>query len=120
MSLIRIDAVVAQFPDLQIGELTGWIERNWVTPDLDQSETWLFADIDVARVRLIYDLRHELDVAEDTMPVMLSLLDQVYDLRRTLKAMSRAIALQPPEVRDAIAAALDAHDLAARFGDRGA
>jgi chaperone modulatory protein CbpM len=120
MSLIRIDAVVAQFSDLGLGELTDWIERQWVTPDLDDHETWLFAEIDVARVRLIYDLRRDLEVAEDTMPMMLSLLDQVYDLRCTLKAINRAIALQPPEVRTAIAAALDAHDLAARFRERGA
>jgi len=110
--MIRIDALVAQFPYLDAGELAGWVERHWVTPDLDPAseETWIFTEIDVARVRLIYDLRHDLDVAEDMVPLMLSLLDQVYDLRGTLKAVNRAIAKQPREVRDAVHAELTKRD----------
>ena len=104
--MIRIDALVAQFPGLEVGELSCWVDRHWVTPDLDDSETWIFTEIDIARVRLIYDLRHDLDVAEDVVPLMLSLLDQVYDLRCTLKAVNRAIAQQPREVRDAVQAEL--------------
>lgn len=104
--MIRIDSLIAQFPDLEPEEVIGWVERHWVTPDLDpdidNGETWVFTEIDVARVRLIYDLRRDLDIAEDTVPVMLSLLDQVYDLRRALKAVTGAIARQPDEVRDAI------------------
>ena len=100
--MIRIDSLIAQFPDLEPDEVIGWVERHWVTPDLDETETWVFTEIDVARVRLIYDLRRDLDIAEDTVPVMLSLLDQVYDLRRTLKAVTRAVERQPDEVRAAI------------------
>lgn len=100
--MIRIDALIAQFPGLEASEVTSWVERHWVAPDLDENETWLFTDIDIARVRLIYDLRRDLDIAEDTVPLMLSLLDQVYDLRCALKAMTNAIARQPREVRDAI------------------
>ena len=109
--MIRIDALVAQFPHLDVGELSGWVERHWVTPDLDQTETWVFTEIDIARVRLIYDLRHDLDVAEDMVPLMLSLLDQVYDLRCTLKAVNQAIAHQPREVRDAVYAELIKPDI---------
>jgi len=108
--MIRIDALIAQFPGLEADELSGWVERHWVTPDLDpeniENETWIFTEIDIARVRLIYDLRHDLDVAEDMVPLMLSLLDQVYDLRSTLKAVNRALAQQPREVRDAVQAEL--------------
>jgi len=100
--MIRIDALVAQFPDLDIAELSSWVERHWVIPDSEDGDSWVFAEIDVARVRLIYDLRRDLDVAEDMVPLMLSLLDQVYDLRCTLKAVNRAIASQPREVRDAV------------------
>lgn len=120
--MMRIDALIAEFPDLDAAEIEGWIERHWVTPDFDDSEDWIFADIDVARVRLIRDLRRDLGVDEGTVPLMLSLLDQVYDLRCALMAINRAIAIQPPEirepVRDAIHAALDAHRLMAQFGER--
>lgn len=108
--MTRIEDLIAQFPDLGVGELTEWVERHWVTPDRDTADGWTFAEIDVARVRLIYDLRRDLEIAEDTLPVMLSLLDQVYDLRCALKKLDRAIAAQPARVRDAIRAAVAAPD----------
>lgn len=113
--MIRIDTLVAQFPDLDADELASWVERHWVTPDIDANqdesgETWIFTEIDVARVRLIYDLRHDLDVAEDMVPLMLSLLDQVYDLRCTLKAVNQALARQPRAVREAVQAELTKPD----------
>jgi len=54
----------------------------------------MFHEIDVARVRLIYDLRRGLDVGEELMPLVLSLLDQLYEMRRTLKSLSRVIETQ--------------------------
>ena len=109
--IVGIETLIARFPDLDRIEVTNWVERHWVVPDRDESERWIFTDIDVARVRLIHDLRRDLEVAEDTVPLMLSLLDQVYDLRCTLKAVNRAVALQPADVQDAIRAALDAQNL---------
>jgi len=100
--MMRLDIVVTQFPDLEIVELTGWIEQGWVTPEHDGA----FQTIDVARVRLIYELRRDLGIAEDAVPMILGLLDQVYDLRATLKAVSGALERQPPEVRDAVLAAM--------------
>ena len=109
--MIRIEALIAQFPGLDRSEVTSWVERHWVAPDIDDDQVWLFTDIDVARVRLIYDLRRDLDIAEDTVPVMLSLLDQVYDLRCALKAVNRAIARQPREVQDALYAEMGRRDI---------
>ena len=104
--MMPVEAVVALFPDLETVELTAWIERRWVEPESAAGGIWVFQEIDVARVRLIYDLRRDLDIAEEMVPLMLSLLDQVYDLRCTLKSMSRAIAAQPPELQAAIRAAM--------------
>ena len=104
--MMRFDAVCALFADLGSAELRGWIERRWVRPEGTTVETWVFHDIDLARVRLIYDLRRELDTPEETIPLVLSLLDQVYELRCTLKTMTEALATQPEEVRDAVRAAL--------------
>jgi chaperone modulatory protein CbpM len=107
---MRLDTVVALFPDLEIVELTGWIERHWVQPEPAAGGDWLFDEIDVARVHLIYDLHHDLDVADEAVPLVLSLLDQVYELRGTLKAMMRALADQPHEVQAAVLAALEDKD----------
>jgi chaperone modulatory protein CbpM len=108
--MIRIDALIAQFPDLDAAEISGWVERHWVTPEIDETEAWIFTEVDVARVRLIHDLRRDLDIAEDTVPLMLSLLDQVYDLRCTLKSVNRAIARQPRAVREAVYAEMTGRD----------
>lgn len=103
---MRTDAVLAEFRDIQVTELTGWVRRGWVRPDGPEPENWEFREIDIARVRLIHDLRHDLEVAEDTVPLVLSLLDQVYELRCTLKGMVRAVGTQPPAVREAVLAAI--------------
>ena len=39
---------------------------------------------------------------EDALPLVLGLLDQVYDLRRQLRRMCDALAAQPDEVQNAI------------------
>jgi chaperone modulatory protein CbpM len=103
--MMRLDAIVALFPDLEAAELSAWVEQRWIQPEAAEGG-WLFHEIDVARVRLIYDLRRDLGVEEDMMPLVLSLLDQVYELRCTLKAMTRALERQPPEVQAAVLAAL--------------
>lgn len=101
---MKLDAVVLLFPDLPVVELTTWIEHRWVRPTPEGEGNWHFHEIDIARVRLIYDLRHDLDVPEEALPLLLSLLDQLYDLRRKLNAISDAAADYSPELRDALLA----------------
>lgn len=103
--MMQLTSVIALFADLPEMELTGWIERGWVQPEFGEAG-WVFQEIDVARVRLIHDLRHAMDVGEDAIPIILSLLDQVYELRAQLKAVLRAVEAQPAEVREAIRAAM--------------
>jgi chaperone modulatory protein CbpM len=83
-------------------ELTHWIEVGWVTPERRERDEPTFSDLDIARVCLICDLRRDLAVEEETVPLVLSLLDQVYTLRRQMKALSGALRQQPEDVRDAI------------------
>ena len=106
--MIHFEAVVAQFPELAAPDLTDWIARGWVQPQGDTSTDWVFAEIDVARVRLIFELRLRMQLEADALSLVLSLLDQVYGLRGTLRAMGRALDDQPPAVRAAVLAALNA------------
>ncbi|HET7883122.1 MAG TPA: hypothetical protein VFL55_19715 [Acetobacteraceae bacterium] len=98
-------AVVALFPGLTMIELTAWVERGWVIPDAD-GPVLEFHEIDVARVRLIRDLRGGMELGEDAVPLVLSLLDQVYELRSRLKSVLRALEAQPGDVQQAILARL--------------
>jgi len=56
--------------------------------------------VDVARVRLIAELR-ELRMDEEAMPVVLSLLDQLYAARRRMRLLQQAVDEAAPDaVRD--------------------
>ena len=99
--VMDITAVTALFADLPQVELVNWVERGWVLPDTAETG-FEFHEIDIARVRLIHDLRRDMDVGEDAVPLVLSLLDQVYELRSTLKAVLRALEAQPREVQAAV------------------
>lgn len=83
-------------------ELRSWVERGWVVASREGETELHFSEIDVARVELICDLRHDLMVDEETLPLVLSLLDQVYALRRQMKVLTGAIEQQPETVRRAI------------------
>jgi chaperone modulatory protein CbpM len=63
--------------------LTAWIEEEWILPRsaVAQGE---FSEVDVARAELIRDLKHDLDVNDAGIGVILNLVDQVHGLRRTL------------------------------------
>jgi chaperone modulatory protein CbpM len=87
-------------------EVRGWIAAGWVMPT-ELTEPPRFAEADAARVRLIAELRYELQIEEDDLALVLSLLDQVYGLRRQLNALATAVSRQPDEVRRAIAAAME-------------
>jgi len=86
-------------------ELTLWIEQHWVLPVEDEG-SYLFDDADVARVRLIAELRRDMGVNEEAIPVVLRLLDQVYSLRRALADMTAAIKTLPADARSQLEAEL--------------
>lgn len=107
--MISFEAVIGIVEGLEAEELRRWIAESWVRPESD-AQGYLFAEVDVARVRLIRELRYELAIDEEAMPVVLQLLDQVYGLRRRLRAMIEAIDAQPAEIRAALLTRIEAAD----------
>jgi len=83
-------------------ELRRWVEKGWVVPERRDGEFW-FREIDVARVQLVIEMRRDLAIAEDGIPTVLSLVDQVYGLRNQLRQLGEAIQAQPGDVRKVIA-----------------
>ena len=79
-------------------EVLAWIEAEWVRPETDAAGHH-FRPVDVARLRLIRELRQDLAIGPEAMPVVLSLVDEMYTLRRRLAALARAVAEAPDEVR---------------------
>lgn len=86
--------------------------RHWVAVGFVRGagvEPVEFDEADVARVRLICELRYDLDVEEASLPLVLSLMDQLYGLRRSMRAIAAAVAEQPGEVRMRITAVARRH-----------
>ena len=95
-------AVVVTVAGLDRGEVEGWIAQDLVRP-AQQDGDWLFRDIDVARLQLIQELRHDLRLEEDALPVVLRLMDQLYDARRRLRRLRDAVERgAAPDARDAV------------------
>jgi chaperone modulatory protein CbpM len=85
--MISVEVLLSEIPSLPRQDLDRWISKAWIRPD-GRPGAYAFHDIDVARVRLIQELRDDLDVNELALPVVLLLLDQLYDLRRRLRELS--------------------------------
>jgi chaperone modulatory protein CbpM len=82
--MITIEVLLARVPNLPLQDLERWISNDWVRPD-GRAGDYAFGEIDVARVQLIQELRDRLEINETALPVVLLLLDQLYDLRRRLR-----------------------------------
>lgn len=99
--------------ELNIGasELNTWIEQHWVLPVRNQ-DSFFFDEADIARVRLITELRNDMGVNDDAIPVVLRLLDQIYSLRRALADLNEAILVLPEEIQDQLREQLSARNSA--------
>ena len=84
--MISFTAVCRIVPGLTEAELAQWLEADFIRPAQGGDEA-MFSDADIARVRLIRDLRALLEVEEQTLPLVLSLLDQLYATRWQLRRL---------------------------------
>ncbi len=104
--MMTLDALMVTTEGIDRADVEHWIAQDWVRP-AGRRGAWVFRDIDVARLRLIRDLRHELGLQDDALPIVLRLLDQLYDERRRLRrlraAMDRTV---PQEFHEALLQAL--------------
>jgi chaperone modulatory protein CbpM len=70
--------------------------------------------MECARVRLICTLHYELEIDPETLPVVLSLIDQLYDTRQRLLTLTAAIASQDKDIQAAIIAAIKPHAISSK------
>jgi chaperone modulatory protein CbpM len=107
--MIDIAAVCRLVGGIEVTELERWIVARWVLPERDGS-AYVFHEVDVARVRLIVEMKQDMALDEEAIPLVLRLLDQVYALRRRLRTVRTAIDALPPEHRAAVIAHLESED----------
>lgn len=99
--MIRESELIAQFTVLEHRVLMTWIEEGVIAPHSD-AEGYLFDRIDETRVALACDLHYRMGLDHASLPVILSLIDQLHDTRRHLRALTNALSEQPDAVRQAI------------------
>jgi chaperone modulatory protein CbpM len=94
--MITIEMLGRRVTGLTSEDLGRWIDNAWVRPDGIPGQ-YRFQEIDVARLRLIVELRYDLGVDEAAMPVVLSLMDQLYETRRQMRRLRVVIETVLPE-----------------------
>lgn len=88
--MVTIEMLCQRISGLRPDEVEDWIGRAWLRAEGGPGD-YRLEEIDVARVRLIHELRSGLDIDDEALPVVLSLLDQLYSSRRQMMRLRWAI-----------------------------
>jgi chaperone modulatory protein CbpM len=99
--MIRETELIAQFTYLERRVLVTWIEEGVIAPHRDE-QGYLFDRIDESRVALCCDLHYRMGLDHASLPVILSLIDQLHDARHHLRKLTGAVAEQPETVQQEI------------------
>ena len=80
-----------------------WIEAGWLRPRRSERGA-AFSAIDIARAQLIRDLKEDLGVNDEGIPIILDLVDQMHGLRRALRELCESVGVQPTDLKQRILA----------------
>src|ERR1051326_2038720 len=103
--MISVDALLEAISPLQRSDLEAGISEELGAPGEGRG-TLLSTEKKYARLRLICTLHYELEIDLDALPVVLSLVDQLYDTRQQLLSLTAAVAAQDKDVQEGIIAAM--------------
>ncbi|ODR94788.1 hypothetical protein AUC69_02945 [Methyloceanibacter superfactus] len=92
--------VVARVQHLTVTRLRVWVSQGLIKPADEAAPD--FSEADIARAALISDLEDELGFAEEDVPVLLNLIDQIHGLRSELRGLLEALDDLPPDVRTTV------------------
>ena len=92
--------IVAKVQHLSVTRLRVWVQQDLIKPADRAAEA--FSEADAARATLICNLEDELGFAEEDVPVLLNLIDQIHGLRSELMVVLAALEDLPADVRDTV------------------
>lgn len=78
--------------------LVSFVEANIVRP-LSTEQGLRFRAIDIARLEMLCDLTEHFGIEDDTLDIVVSLIDQLNDARTDLRRLADAVAAEPHEIR---------------------
>ncbi|MBF9030384.1 hypothetical protein HKCCE3408_08250 [Rhodobacterales bacterium HKCCE3408] len=94
-------AVVARVERVTLRDLRLWVREGWVRPSIGEAGP-VFDELDIARVRLLCDLRKDMALPHDALPVVLGLIDRMHAVRKDLLCMAEALGAESVETRNAV------------------
>jgi chaperone modulatory protein CbpM len=100
--MIRESELFSHFTYLKREVLVTWIEEGVIAPHSDD-HGYLFDQVDESRVALACDLHYRMGLDHASLPVILSLIDQLHDARHHLRALCQAVEQQSDAVQQDIA-----------------
>lgn len=92
--------VVARVQSLTVTRLRVWVSQGLIKPVDKGAQT--YSEADIARADLIRTLEDELGFAEEDVPVLLSLIDQIHGLRSELRGLLEVLDELPSEMRSTV------------------
>src|SRR5665809_71177 len=92
--------LLARVQTLTVTRLRVWVAQGWIKPADKAAQS--YSEADLARAALICNLEDELGFAEEDVPVLLNLIDQIHGLRAELRGLLATLDELPPEVRSVV------------------
>ena len=89
--------LLARVHRITVTRLRVWVAQGWIKPADERAQS--YSEADLARAALICNLEDELGFAEEDVPVLLNLIDQIHGLRAELKGLVDALDDLPPDLR---------------------
>ncbi len=97
--------VISSIGRLTSARLTRLIRAEIVQP-VQSDAGPRFRDVDVARLELLCDLMDDFELEEDTLGLVISLVDRLHAIRSDLRRVLAAVEAEPEDVRNRILAAV--------------
>jgi chaperone modulatory protein CbpM len=97
--------VIARVQHLTVTRLRIWVKQGWIKPA--DAAAQAFSEADAARAALICNLEDELGFAEEDVPVLLNLIDQIHGLRAELIGVLDALEDLPADIRTTVRLSLE-------------
>jgi chaperone modulatory protein CbpM len=72
---------------IEVTVLDQWIAAGWLVPHHSDHDL-TFAEVDLARARLIRELRDDFGVNAEGIEIVLDLIDQMHGLRRSVRTLA--------------------------------
>lgn len=93
------DEILAAVEDLTRPRLVRFVSLRMIEP-VQSPQGAVYREVDLARLRLLVDLVESYEIEDDALSLVIGLVDQLHGLRAEMATILRALAQQPPEIRE--------------------